>query len=184
MLRSLIQHELLPRKHSVSSNIQVNVHYTTHSVDETNPGDPYGVAKFDLSELMLGQQTLHLKAPIHACSIPDVLGVRDGKQDGKLMGVAGAVDGPGGYRTPIGGRDQKQDGKLMGVVGAVDGPGGYRTLLGMRGRRTCGWIRCLAVFAFWNFTWQSSKHWAFMSNHVTQLLIQNGEMVKWWFTVK
>ena len=60
------------------------------------PRDPYGVARFDLSDLLLGQQILHLKAPIHNCPLPDVLGLREGgKQDGKLVGVAGAVDGPG-----------------------------------------------------------------------------------------
>ena len=59
------------------------------------PWDPHGVASFDLSGLLLGQKVLHIRSPILPCALPDVLGVRDGKQDGKLVGVAGAVDGPG-----------------------------------------------------------------------------------------
>lgn len=59
------------------------------------PWDPHGVAKFDLSDLLLGQQYLHLKAPIHQCQIPDVLGTRESRQDGKMVGVSGALDGPG-----------------------------------------------------------------------------------------
>ena len=61
------------------------------------PWDPYGVAKLDMSGLLLGQRSLHINVPIHQCDTPDVLGVKEHRQDGKLMGVAGAVDGPGLY---------------------------------------------------------------------------------------
>ena len=72
----------------------------SENAGDVTPWDPYGVARFDLSELLIGQQVLFLKAPILNCSLPDVLGVREGgaKLDGgKLMGVQGAVDGPGTY---------------------------------------------------------------------------------------
>ena len=45
---------------------------------------------------------IHLKAPIHSCPLPDVLGVRDGQNDGKLVGVAGATDGPTESPLPMG----------------------------------------------------------------------------------
>ena len=35
-----------------------------------------------------------MKSPILNCPLPDVLGVRDGKMDGKLLGVPAALDGP------------------------------------------------------------------------------------------
>lgn len=54
------------------------------------------MARFDLSDLLLGQQVLYIKSPILNCQTPDVLGLREGKLDGgKMVGVAGAVDGPG-----------------------------------------------------------------------------------------
>lgn len=58
------------------------------------PWDPFGVAKLDLSELMLGHSYLYVKVPIHNCAIPEVLGYRD-KPEGKLVGIPGSVDGPG-----------------------------------------------------------------------------------------
>nr|KAI8733024.1 hypothetical protein BgiMline_028969 [Biomphalaria glabrata] len=57
------------------------------------PWDPYGVARVNLSELLLGHKYLKLKVPILNCPIPDILG-KDKSQNGKLIGVAGAVDGP------------------------------------------------------------------------------------------
>ena len=58
-----------------------------------NVWDPYGIAKLDLSGFLLGQKTLHLSVPIHACPSLDPLGSE--KEDGKLVGIQGAVDGPG-----------------------------------------------------------------------------------------
>ena len=59
------------------------------------PWDPHGVARFDLSGLLLGERVLQIKAPIFSSVVPDVLGVRGAQMDTKLMGVRGAVDGPG-----------------------------------------------------------------------------------------
>ena len=61
---------------------------------KNNVWDPFGIAKFDLSDLLFGQQILYLKSPIMNCPLPDVLGVRDGKMDGKVLGVPGSLDGP------------------------------------------------------------------------------------------
>ncbi|XP_021347646.1 uncharacterized protein LOC110446691 isoform X2 [Mizuhopecten yessoensis] len=57
------------------------------------PWDPYGTAKVDLSELLLGHKYLHIKVPLHSCGTPEVLGSAEGS-DGKLVGFPGAVDGP------------------------------------------------------------------------------------------
>ncbi|CAH1783576.1 unnamed protein product [Owenia fusiformis] len=72
------------------------IHNPFHERDR--PWDPYGVARFNLSDLLLGQRTLNLKSPILNGPIPDILGQKD-KPEGKVMGVAGAVDGP--TDTPI-----------------------------------------------------------------------------------
>ncbi|XP_071961619.1 uncharacterized protein [Antedon mediterranea] len=63
------------------------------------PWDPYGVAKFDLSQLLLGEKTLYMTSPIHCCPIPDIIGrnVQD-----KLLGVTNAVDGPKDEPLPVG----------------------------------------------------------------------------------
>ncbi|XP_064632936.1 uncharacterized protein LOC135491169 isoform X2 [Lineus longissimus] len=66
------------------------------------PWDPHGIAKFDLSGLLLGQKMLSLKVPIQPCANPDLLGLKEGKQDEKLVGIAGAVDGPVDSPTPAG----------------------------------------------------------------------------------
>ena len=69
------------------------------------PWDPYGVAKLDLSELLLGHSYLHLKVPVHNCRIPEVMTTgSNNKGDGRLVGVYGAVDGPGeclGFYYPL-----------------------------------------------------------------------------------
>nr|XP_022302036.1 uncharacterized protein LOC111110021 isoform X1 [Crassostrea virginica]XP_022302037.1 uncharacterized protein LOC111110021 isoform X1 [Crassostrea virginica]XP_022302039.1 uncharacterized protein LOC111110021 isoform X1 [Crassostrea virginica] len=57
------------------------------------PWDPYGVAKVDLSELLQGHQFLYLKVPIHNCPVPDVFPTEE-REDGRSVGVMGAVDGP------------------------------------------------------------------------------------------
>jgi len=59
------------------------------------PWDPYGVSKLDMSGLLLGQKVMHLKIPIHQCDIPDILGIHENWQDDRLIGISGAVDGPG-----------------------------------------------------------------------------------------
>ncbi|XP_070192982.1 uncharacterized protein [Littorina saxatilis] len=65
------------------------------------PWDPYGVCHVDLSELLLGHRFLELKIPVHNCPLPDVLGVEGGR-DSRLVGVAGAVDGPVDKPLPAG----------------------------------------------------------------------------------
>lgn len=53
------------------------------------------MGKVDLSDLLLGHRYLHIKVPIHSCPPPDLLGLGDNKMGGKVVGLAGAVDGPG-----------------------------------------------------------------------------------------
>ncbi|XP_048243138.1 uncharacterized protein LOC124146111 isoform X2 [Haliotis rufescens] len=57
------------------------------------PWDPSGLAQVDLSELLLGHRYLHLKLPIQNAAIPDMLG-SETRPDGRVIGIAGAVDGP------------------------------------------------------------------------------------------
>ncbi|KAL5013481.1 hypothetical protein ScPMuIL_007751 [Solemya velum] len=57
------------------------------------PWDPFGLAKIDLSDFLLGQRYIYLKVPIHNCPLPDVLGYSE-KTDSQLYGISGAVDGP------------------------------------------------------------------------------------------
>ena len=71
---------------------------TTHNPFSSRgkPWDPYGVAKFDLSGLLLGQKYLHLRSPIHCCPLPDThSGLQ--KPDGPIVGHPGNVDGPGTF---------------------------------------------------------------------------------------
>ncbi|KAK6176744.1 hypothetical protein SNE40_014985 [Patella caerulea] len=75
------------------------VHNPFHG--RNKPWDPYGVSKINLSELLLGHRYLHLKIPIHNCPLPDVLGLESSK-NGRIMGVAGAVDGPVEKPLPAG----------------------------------------------------------------------------------
>lgn len=63
--------------------------------DKSKIWDPYGVARVDLSDLLLGQRYLHIKVPVHSCPPPDLLGIGDNRMAGKVVGLAGAVDGPG-----------------------------------------------------------------------------------------
>lgn len=62
-------------------------------IGRNKPWDPYGVSKLDLSEFLLGHQYLYMKVPIHNCAIPDIMGSGD-KNEGKIVGLPGAVDGP------------------------------------------------------------------------------------------
>lgn len=69
---------------------------TTHNpfTSRDKPWDPYGIAKFDLSGLLLGQTCLNLRSPIHCCPLPDThSGLQ--KPDGPVVGQPGNVDGPG-----------------------------------------------------------------------------------------
>ena len=64
------------------------------------PWDPYGVAKVDMSELLLGHRYLEMTVPIHNCPLPDALGL-NAQASGKIVGVAGAVDGPGEFSSQM-----------------------------------------------------------------------------------
>ncbi|CAG5119279.1 unnamed protein product, partial [Candidula unifasciata] len=57
------------------------------------PWDPYGVAKVDFSDLLLGVRLLELQIPIINCQTPDILGISP-SSSGRLLGISGAVDGP------------------------------------------------------------------------------------------
>ena len=69
---------------------------TTHNpfTSRNKPWDPYGIAKFDLSGLLLGHKYLYLRSPIHCCPLPDT---RSGleKPEGPILGQPGNVDAPG-----------------------------------------------------------------------------------------
>ncbi|CAH1265877.1 KIAA1257 [Branchiostoma lanceolatum] len=75
---------------------------TTHNPlkEREKVWDPYGVAKFDMSDLLLGQKSMNLTAPIHCCPLPDMAGIRT--ENGKLVGIIGAVDGPEAAPLPTG----------------------------------------------------------------------------------
>lgn len=75
---------------------------TTHNPfsSRDKPWDPYGIAKFDLSGLLLGQKYLHLRSPIHCCPLPDThSGLQ--KPDGPIVGQPGNVDGPEDKPMPV-----------------------------------------------------------------------------------
>ena len=69
---------------------------TTHNPfnDKDKAWDPYGVAKLDLSELLLGQRYLYMSIPVHNCPSPDPT-VGHERLGGSIVGHAGSVDGPG-----------------------------------------------------------------------------------------
>ncbi|XP_025106751.1 uncharacterized protein LOC112571726 isoform X2 [Pomacea canaliculata] len=67
------------------------LHNAFHGRDK--PWDPYGVCHVDLSELLQGHRFLELRLPILNCPQPDTLGL-DCHGDRKVVGIAGAVDGP------------------------------------------------------------------------------------------
>lgn len=71
---------------------------TTHNPfsSRDKPWDPYGIAKFDLSGLLLGQTYLYLRSPIHCCPLPDTHSGLE-KPDGPIVGQPGNVDGPGTF---------------------------------------------------------------------------------------
>ena len=75
---------------------------TTHNPFEgrEKPWDPYGIAKFDLSGLLLGERVLNLRSPIHPCPLPET-NVGHENPDGPIVGRVGNIDGPGTLRTYI-----------------------------------------------------------------------------------
>lgn len=75
---------------------------TTHNpfTSRDKPWDPYGVAKFDLSGLLLGQKFLHMRSPIQCCPLPDTYSGLQ-KLDGPIVGQPGNVDGPEDKPMPV-----------------------------------------------------------------------------------
>ena len=67
--------------------------------------DPFGVAKFDLSELLRGRKRLCLKTQIQQGPLPELLGLQtQGGEPGRMgtgqvVGNPTAVDGPGKTRS-------------------------------------------------------------------------------------
>lgn len=70
---------------------------TTHNPfkGRIKPWDPYGIAKIDLSGLLLGEKIIYQTSPIHNCPLPDLLG--RGVKNNRLVGVSNAADGPSEY---------------------------------------------------------------------------------------
>ncbi|XP_069062733.1 uncharacterized protein CFAP92 isoform X2 [Pleurodeles waltl] len=64
--------------------------------------NPYGIAKVDLSDLLLGEKYLNIMVPIHSCVAPDPIGYQRDSKSGKIMGVPGSVDGPQGSPLRMG----------------------------------------------------------------------------------
>lgn len=64
--------------------------------------NPYGIAKVDLSDLLLGEKYLNITVPIHSCVAPDPIGYQRDSKSGKIMGVPGSVDGPQGSPLRMG----------------------------------------------------------------------------------
>jgi hypothetical protein len=57
--------------------------------------NPYGVAKFDLSDLLLGQTMLELRSPILNCRLPHDSVALPVESDGLLVIPPGTKQGPG-----------------------------------------------------------------------------------------
>lgn len=88
---------------------------TTHNPfkGRDKPWDPYGLVQVDLSELLLGHRYLELKLPIHNCPLPDILGQTPLGGSNKLLGIAGAVDGP--VERPLSAGQYVQDTAMLKV---------------------------------------------------------------------
>ncbi|XP_064422507.1 uncharacterized protein CFAP92 [Latimeria chalumnae] len=67
--------------------------HTVHNPfgDQKKPWDPYGIAKVDLSELVLGEKCLNVSVPILSCPTPDSRGCY---RDGKIAEFATSKDCP------------------------------------------------------------------------------------------
>ena len=60
------------------------------------PWDPYGIAKVNLSDFLLGEKIIECSVPIKPCKIPDVMDGKGGGIDSdRIVGKPGSVDGPG-----------------------------------------------------------------------------------------
>ncbi|XP_059800076.1 uncharacterized protein cfap92 isoform X2 [Hypanus sabinus] len=71
-------------------------------VDADKAWDPYGIAKLNFSELVYGETCLNLALSIQNSSLPDPIGYQRDGLGRRILGVAGAVDGPEGRPLPKG----------------------------------------------------------------------------------
>ncbi|XP_067854781.1 uncharacterized protein cfap92 isoform X2 [Heptranchias perlo] len=70
--------------------------------DTKKSWDPYGIAKLTLSDLVYGEKCLNIAIAIQNSSSPDPIGYRTDGLDRRILGVAGAVDGPDDCPLPKG----------------------------------------------------------------------------------
>ncbi|XP_051873698.1 uncharacterized protein cfap92 [Pristis pectinata] len=71
-------------------------------VDADKSWDPYGIAKLDFSELVYGETCLNVAVSIQNSSLPDPIGYRTDGLGRRILGVAGAIDGPEDRPLPKG----------------------------------------------------------------------------------
>ncbi|XP_066553891.1 uncharacterized protein cfap92 [Amia ocellicauda] len=77
---------------------------TTHNPfqDKAKSFDPYGIAKVDLSGLLRGEKSVKVRVPIHSSPPPDPTGHETSGCEGRIVGLAGSVDGPQDSPFPTG----------------------------------------------------------------------------------
>ncbi|XP_063727081.1 uncharacterized protein LOC134854663 [Symsagittifera roscoffensis] len=98
-----------PDDDKISSIALVANKRTVHNAFESkSTWDPFGVAKFDLSELLRGRKRLCLKTQIQQGPLPELLGLQtQGGEPGRMgtgqvVGNPTAVDGPVDLPLPVG----------------------------------------------------------------------------------
>ncbi|RUS70710.1 hypothetical protein EGW08_021530 [Elysia chlorotica] len=127
---------------------------TTHNPfkGRDKPWDPYGVVQVDLSELLLGHRYLELKLPIHNCPLPDVLGHAPVDSSNRLVGIAGAVDGP--VERPLSAGQYVQDTAMLKVKIEVAHPLTTPTKLAAKEyiptSKECPFNRIVFIFGYSN----------------------------------
>ncbi|XP_067400507.1 uncharacterized protein CFAP92 [Emydura macquarii macquarii] len=82
----------------------VSCKHTVHNpfTEKDNLWHPYGVAKVNLTDLLLGEKYLNITVPIHSCSVPDPTGYQKDSKSENILGVLGSVDGPQTSPLPMG----------------------------------------------------------------------------------
>uniref|UniRef100_A0A4W3I7Q9 DUF4550 domain-containing protein n=1 Tax=Callorhinchus milii TaxID=7868 RepID=A0A4W3I7Q9_CALMI len=93
-----------PEDSKLSNVGLVSCKRTLHNpfTDTNNSWDPFGVAKVSLTELLDGKRVLNMTIPIQGCRSPDPSGSQRDGLGGRILGVAGAVDGPQDVPLPMG----------------------------------------------------------------------------------
>uniref|UniRef100_A0A8C8SH48 Cilia and flagella associated protein 92 (putative) n=1 Tax=Pelusios castaneus TaxID=367368 RepID=A0A8C8SH48_9SAUR len=82
----------------------VSCKQTVHNpfTEKDNLWHPYGIAKVNLTDLLLGEKYLNITVPIHSCSVPDPTDYQKDDKNEKIMGVLGSVDGLQTSPLPMG----------------------------------------------------------------------------------